>query len=486
MGYRQCFLFVLLCLVMSCSSVPKAVEDNFVLTKQTKSTRMGEWANFFADDFALWDVESVAEYGFIPNDYFVYDTSKYQHSKAIRTSGVRTMTSNSYVVPKEVLGELVGKMEYWLAREVRNTFYEKVHVSNVLYPIFQPNPKKAEKVFYFKNTPANDIDRFKAALSQSGIDQEDIPKIIKECSRILGWRSLTHFDPNRPKDYPSWAETRTRQIMENEFHTRCFGNIVKYSNYIRKYLLVSEKALPPMFENSKYIRGWRGPKIKAFTQYKDSLITEVIDYDVLNRGWYEAGFLEHLKGKYGNDIRENLKHNLYKGGFYKQDNLRVMVILSDATQLLSELNFVDDEYYFTQQSQMNWTSHILNKVFDKDNAKGLYRDYYSRVDAMQGKTQYSNTALRRGVLQSLKAKCNFDLGKVQLAYKAASRFEFNCLHKPIKTGNDKIDKQDYQSYKLATTSEDAPNNVLSSHVTLTSLQDSSEVKGTITPLALTW
>jgi hypothetical protein len=486
MFYRQLFVLPLLCLVVSCSSsLPKAAEDVVVVTKKTQSTRMGQWASINTNDFATWDVDAVEEYGFIPNDYYTYDPTKYLHSKSTNPLGVRTMNSNTYVVPKIVPGELAGKMEYWLAREVRNTFYRKVHVTYELSPDFNPNPKQSGQAFYFENTPANDIDRFKAALKQSGIDDNDIPKIIDKCSRVVGWRSLTHMDPNRPEESINWRLKRNQDIRTKKFHERCFGEIVTFSKHIDQAPLRTYKTLPPLFVNSKYIDGYDSYKrTKVFSQYSDNMIHDILDYDVFNKGWFEAGFLEHLKGKYGKDISENLKHNVSKAGFYKKDKLRVMVVLSDATQLLSELNFVNDQYYFTQHDQMNWTSHILKKVFGKRNAKELYRDYYSRVETMQGRDQYTNSIKGLDVLKPLKGHCNFDLSKVHMAYKAVSRFELDCVHKPIKTGNKKLDEKYYQSYIQATKGARPENNVLASHVTLFSLQDSFEIMGTVAPVGV--
>lgn len=474
-------------LVWSCSSntfssLPKAESDKATLTKQTKTTRMGEWANLHATDFASWNVLGVKEYGYLPQDYFSYDDTNPKHKFASAPKGVRTMTSDTYVSPQLIPNELAGKIEYWLAREVRNTFYEKVYVTKEFSPIFQPNPRKTGDVFYFQNTPINDVERFSEALLTSGIDKIDIPKIIRSCSYLGGWRGLVHLDPKRPIKRMTSYEKQMLLHREKDFYESCYGYIYKYSPYNALPPMNSLKRLPPTFDNSPYITRSYRPRNGVITSYKGALIKEVIDYDELNQGWYDAGFLGHLKGKYGVDIKQRLKHNINRNSFYKKDKLRVMVVLGDAKQLLSEHEFLDEQYYFNLHTHMNFTSHILESVFGINNAKGLYRDYYARVNAMQGVTQYGLNNNKKEVLSRFNGKCNFDLTKVQLAYKSISRFELDCLHAPISTGNDDLDSSDYHAYSSIKSVKEASNNVVTSHVTLFSLPERGNIYGGVTPI----
>ena len=472
---RYVFIFFLISLLLSCTSkLPKALEDGVVLTKDIRSTRFGEWANLHSNDLARWNILDVEEYGYIPNDYFVYNHNNRHHKLAKEPLGIRTMTSESNLVSKMVSGELAGKLEYWLAREVSNIFYEKVYEEKTLKPVYQPDPKKSGEVFYFQNIPSKEIVRFSDALLNSGINDSDVPKIIKSCSYINGWNSLTHLDPKSPKKHLSLYELKRQKIKTQKFYQGCFGVIVSYSPFTHEIPLQRFKLLPPMFAKSKYLLGG-----DLFAAYGNNIIKQVIDYNVFNEGFYDAGLLSHLRGKFGMDIRENLADNAVKSNLYRQAKPRVIVLLKDTSKLLSESNFVNNQYFYTVKSHMNFTSHILNKVFNKKQAKSLYLDYHSRVKSLVGTSQYGYHYEDQNVLNILEGKCNFDLSKVQLAYREMSRFEMDCLHAPIKTGSKSLDEDDYKAYTATSSVQNAPPNVLSSHVTLFSLEENGNIKGSV-------
>tara|TARA_B110000211_G_scaffold188405_1_gene214243 strand:+ start:19533 stop:21245 length:1713 start_codon:yes stop_codon:yes gene_type:complete len=480
MLFRFVFVLCLISLLISCTAgLPKASEDGVVLTKEIKTTRLGEWANLHAQDLARWKIIDVDEYGYIPIDYFVYNDENRSHQLASQPLGVRTLTDAAIYKQKIVSGELAGKLEYWLAREINNTFYEKVHETKTFKPIYQPNPEKSGDVFYFQDTPAKDVVRFSAALIKSGIKEDDVPKIIKSCGYIKGWSTLTHLAPNQPDKYLTLYEIKQQRIRTQNFHRECFAKIIEYSPIRSKQHIDKLKVLPPTFNNSKYLLGG-----DLFTSYGENIIKQVIDYDKFNQGYYDAGFLAHLRGKYGMDIRENLKHNAVKSKLYKQAKPRVMVVLTDATQLLSELKFVNDQYFYTVKSHMNFTSHVVSKIFGKRKSKSLYLDYHSRVKSLMGMSQYGYHYEGQNVLSSLNGKCNFDHSKVQLASKTVSRFELDCLHAPIKTGIDVVDESDYQAYSSISSVQNAPNNVLSSSVTLFSLNDYGNIMGSVNTIGV--
>lgn len=474
MIYRIYVTLLLVLLLQSCSSLPNASEDNVVLTSSIKTTKQGRWANIHAQDFAQWRVPFVKEYGYIPEDRYIYSDKNYKHTQAASPLGVKTLTSSRNASPKVAIGQLAGKIEYWLGREVMNAFAYKTHDTKTFTPTYKSDPSLSGEAFYFKNTPAKDTVRFMMALVKSGIPRENVMTILRNCSNVSGWKTLTHLDPNYPKKYPLLAGIKKRSVDTNNFHQACFKKIIDFSPYTVKYGEKTLKTLPPMFKNSKYMHGGQ-----FFASQGDDLIKQVIDYDEFNGGYYDAGFLAHLKGKYGMDIREKLRHNSARMKEYNSDDLRVMVHLSDSSLLLSHPQQANEEYFYMTHDQMNFTSHILSKVFKKKTPKHLYQDFHSMVSAATGSTQYGQYIFGQNVLKPFKGKCNFAPGTVQLAHKWVSRFEMDCIHAPIKTGNTDIDNQEYVNYQSTPSVLNANENLLTSRVKIFSMNEADKILGEV-------
>lgn len=383
----------------------KIVEEDFVLTELVnlkESHTFKKWDRTY-EDVELYD--KPLNWGSGRKPISIPSLHSYR-GNTFSNAGRR----GNHIQPR-IASEIVGNLKFWLIREARRIFQQH-YVFGSNKPLL-PTNIPVERVLDFSPSMRNKkpvIANFMRTIYAS-VSDHDIDAVYDDCI----------------SEYKYLLLKKMTEAEREGFYTNCYQSIAfKLGEYGQKYKELAFKKFGH-YSNGGVSYGQTYFHPSSFGNgsgaYSGMSITE---HYVHTSNKFSVGFVEHLFGKYSQQIQALLENPAPN---------QVVVHLG---QYAHDRKEILKEFIANEHNLMARTSHIFEEVFDINDAWTFFNDYEARK-IMAGGSDYTRLSTMRlfgasnngkkTLYQRLRANCKLDPTRLHVAYRAgASRINLKCDH----------------------------------------------------------